>query len=181
LKVAQTFLEERIPGARLKLFDCFRPKGVQIYMRDRTFKEYAGEMQLDLMTMSEDDRAAVWRRVDALWARPSDDSSCPTPHSTGGAVDVTYVGDDGVEVDMGSSLDESSARILPAHYDGREDVPSKTFADRRELLRDVMESAGFTRLSHEWWHFSYGDQFWALIESLRTGENVAAIYGEVAV
>ena len=33
--------------------------------------------------------------------------------------------------------------------------------DNRRLLYNVMTEAGFTNLPSEWWHYDYGDKFWA--------------------
>jgi len=51
------------------------------------------------------------------------------------------------------------------------DVPEKARKRREELVR-AMEKAGFVNYGHEWWHYSYGDRYWALLR----GES-AAIYG----
>jgi D-alanyl-D-alanine dipeptidase len=39
----------------------------------------------------------------------------------------------------------------------------------RTLLYAVMSEAGFVNAPVEWWHYSYGDQDWAL----RTGHSMA--------
>ena len=39
---------------------------------------------------------------------------------------------------------------------------SSTCRANRDLLCKVMGFAGFTQLPTEWWHFSYGDQIWAI-------------------
>ena len=175
---AQAKLDQALPGARLKIFDAFRPKSVQIYMRQLYYQKAVISLGHDLNNMAASQVDDAWRLVDTVWARPSNDPNLPTPHSTGAAIDLTIVDSQGAEIDMGCSIDEVSERILPSYYDRGGDIEAATFAKNRELLRSVMEGAGFYRLSHEWWHFSYGDQFWALIESLRTGRTVPAVYGE---
>ena len=42
----------------------------------------------------------------------------------------------------------------------------------RQLLLSSMRAVGFVNYSHEWWHYSYGDRYWAF----RTNAP-AAIYG----
>jgi D-alanyl-D-alanine dipeptidase len=79
---------------------------------------------------------------------------------------------------MGSEFDEASERILPNYYSQQTDPTAPHICANRELLNRVMSGAGFHRLTHEWWHFSYGDQMWALLESMRTGHDIAAVYGE---
>jgi len=50
-------------------------------------------------------------------------------------------------------------------------LPEEARANRR-LLIDTLAATGLTNYAGEWWHWSYGDQGWAL----RTGAE-AAIYG----
>jgi D-alanyl-D-alanine dipeptidase len=72
-------------------------------------------------------------------------------HNRGAAVDVTLVDRrTGQLVPMTSSYDEFSPRAYP-EYDGG------TSEQRwlRDLLREVMESQGFTVYPYEWWHFDY--------------------------
>jgi D-alanyl-D-alanine dipeptidase len=45
----------------------------------------------------------------------------------------------------------------------------------RELLARVLRGAGLVNYPTEWWHWSYGDRYWALV----TGAQ-AALYGPVA-
>ena len=45
--------------------------------------------------------------------------------------------------------------------------------DNRRLLFGIMTEAGFTNLPSEWWHFDYGDRFWAFYN------EKSAIYGGV--
>lgn len=178
LHQAQQVLKQELPGARLKVFDGFRPKAVQIYMRDFEFRNHAGKLGLNLDSIGAAESAQVWELVDAVWARPSDDPQLPTPHSTGAAVDITIVDARGQDISMGSEIDESSPKSLPSYYQRGEEPDARRYSENRELLRRIMEGVGFHRLSHEWWHFSYGDQFWALLESLRAGRLVHAWYGE---
>ncbi len=74
-------------------------------------------------------------------------------HNRGCAVDLTlYHLSNGEPVDMVAGYDEFSTRSFP-------DYPGGTALQRhhRELLRDAMESEGFTIYEFEWWHFDYKD------------------------
>ena len=70
-------------------------------------------------------------------------------HNRGLAVDVTIIDlKTGAELDMGTG------------YDNFTDTAHQTFQDlsavvlqNRQLLKTSMETAGFTALSTEWWHF----------------------------
>lgn len=44
-------------------------------------------------------------------------------------------------------------------------------------FRQLAEKKGL----HEWWHFSCGDQMWALLTSLEQGRDVVACYGCVTI
>lgn len=179
LIIAEENLKKVNPNYRLKIFDCYRPQSVQIFMREVELNKLAVREKIDLTTSSEKDRDRLIALVDSLWARPSVHPNPPPPHSTGSAVDLTVCDEDGNEIDMGSEIDEVSERSLPNYYKDKDDKLSKCYHSNRELLRQCMEDVGFYRLTHEWWHFSYGDQVWAVFESFRKKELVDAIYGEV--
>jgi CubicO group peptidase (beta-lactamase class C family)/D-alanyl-D-alanine dipeptidase len=74
-------------------------------------------------------------------------------HNRGCAIDLTlYDLRTGHPIDMGGTYDEVTERSYP-------DYPVTTTLQRwhRELLRQVMEDEGFTRIVDEWWHFDYRD------------------------
>lgn len=74
-------------------------------------------------------------------------------HNRGCAVDLSlYDLKTGQEVEMPSGYDEMSERAYPDYKGG---TPEET--KRRDLLRKVMESEGFTVYAQEWWHFDYKD------------------------
>ncbi|MDE2834877.1 MAG: serine hydrolase [Bacteroidota bacterium] len=72
-------------------------------------------------------------------------------HNRGAAIDLgLYHLDSGQMADMVSGYDEFTARAFP-------DYPGGTSRQRfhRELLRDLMEDAGFSVYEAEWWHFDF--------------------------
>jgi D-alanyl-D-alanine dipeptidase len=167
-------------GYRLKIIDGFRPQAVQIYMRQFEHDKIARDTGLNPNNLTPDEDRRIWDKVDSVWAKPSSDpSNPPPPHSTGAAIDLTIINSSGQELNMGSDFDEVSDKILPNFYLNQDDFDSVEIHKNRDLLNRVMTSAGFHRLPHEWWHFSYGDQMWALIEAVTTGIERVAIYGEV--
>ncbi|MCA1602861.1 MAG: serine hydrolase, partial [Acidobacteria bacterium] len=81
------------------------------------------------------------------------DLSKGSRHNRGAAVDLTiYDLKTGQPVEMVSTYDETTDRAYP-------DYPGGTSLERwhRRLLRDAMESEGFTVYEAEWWHFDYQD------------------------
>ena len=74
-------------------------------------------------------------------------------HNRGAAVDLTlYDLRTGEAVEMVGGYDEFSERSYP-------DYPGGTSRQRwlRELLRDAMETEGFTVYEFEWWHFDFNN------------------------
>jgi D-alanyl-D-alanine dipeptidase len=107
-------------GCRLKIFDAFRPHEAQVLLWDTA-----------------PDRAYV--------ADPAIGSN----HTRGTAIDLTLVGGDGCDLDMGTGFDEMSA--LSHHFNP--EVSAQAQANRL-LLLGIMEGAGFAHIPHEWWHYA---------------------------
>ena len=81
-------------------------------------------------------------------------------HSFGMALDITIVGPDGLELDMGTGFDDLSERSHPAlelSMLERGDI-SEPQVEHRRLLRGAMFQAGFFGINSEWWHFDCGDR-----------------------
>ena len=81
-------------------------------------------------------------------------------HSFGMALDITIVGPDGRELDMGTGFDDLSERshpVLELSLLEKGEITEEHVAHRR-LLRDAMFQAGFFGINSEWWHFDCGDR-----------------------
>lgn len=95
------------------------------------------------------------------------------PHVAAAAVDLTLVDPEGVELDMGTPIDATPEQSGGACYFAAEGIDADA-RERRELLAKVLGSAGLVNYPTEWWHWSYGDRYWAL-----TTGAPAALYGPV--
>ena len=82
------------------------------------------------------------------------------PHTTGGAVDLTLATDKGKELDMGTPMNVSPGSYNSKCYTSAKNI-SKQAKANRELLIKTMSEAGFVNYATEWWHWSYGDKYWA--------------------
>lgn len=89
-------------------------------------------------------------------AIPSRDPLNPSPHATGGAVDVSVEGSD-----MGSAFLEMTERSRTDYYDAAEGSEAELFRANRAMLKSAMEGAGFVNFPYEWWHYEYGIDTWA--------------------
>lgn len=178
LIAAQAELQQRHVDWRIQIFDAYRPVAVQQFMVDHTFAEVVQSQNLDPDSVSDDQRDAILQKVYQIWAVPSPNPKTPPPHSTGAAIDLTLVDATGQIIDMGSAIDELSPRSHPDYYANQ---PDKPYHEHRQVLHDVMYSAGFRRHPGEWWHFCLGDQMWAwLCNQDNPTVTVTARYGHVA-
>ena len=168
---AQQRLIEHDPSLRLSIFDAWRPIAVQAFMVDHSIAELCRARGVEVCSGDAFDQVVA--DVGRFWAAPSRDPATPPPHSTGAAVDLTLSGSDGMPLAMGGEIDAIGAVSEPQHYAGREEAEARCWHQRRQLLADVMEAAGFAQHPNEWWHYSFGDQLWAW----RRGAAVA-IYAE---
>lgn len=107
---------------------------------------------------------------------PSRDLEAPSPHLTGGSVDLTIVNEKGKPLDMGTDFDFfGDASRIDFYETTILSNECNEIRNNRRLLYDIMIEAGFTNFSSEWWHYDYGNQFYA--KAMKT----IAIYGFVEV
>ncbi|SEB81140.1 D-alanyl-D-alanine dipeptidase [Nocardioides exalbidus] len=93
------------------------------------------------------------------------------PHVAGAAVDLTLVDVTGEELDMGTPIDATPEQSDGACYFAAAGISADARA-HRDLLARVLGGAGLVNYPTEWWHWSFGDRYWALT----TGAD-AALYG----
>ncbi len=169
LKLAQEKLLLLKRGYKLKIFDAYRPLEVQSFMIEHDKNRLSLEMfdtAFDKLTKEKQDE--VVSIVLSFWSPISKDAALnPPPHSTGGALDLTIVDADGIALDMGTQVDELTEASASDFYKDSNNLYEKN----RDLLKEVMSFASFTQLPTEWWHFSYGEQIWAI------DNNTKAKYG----
>lgn len=96
------------------------------------------------------------------------------PHVAGAAVDLTLVDGDGRELDLGTPIDATPEQSDGACYFAARNIGPEARV-YRALLADVLGSVGLVNYPTEWWHWSYGDRYWALA----TGAP-AALYGPIS-
>lgn len=146
-------------GLQLFVFDGWRPQGVQAYFHDTWLPN---ELRRRKPHLSE---AKIFLEVENYWAAPSMGRDAPSPHSTGGAVDLTLRWRGGDPLWMGSLFDDASPIANTARLEDI-DPDAFSFSDEearanRRLLYWLMVDAGFASNPSEWWHYSFGDQMWA--------------------
>lgn len=145
------------------------PKGLRFCL-------YEGYRSLDLQNMLFTNRFKKIKKLNPDWPGEKifiettrlvspvvnqDGSHNIPPHSTGGVIDIYLVDVEGRYVDMG---------IHPKDWMQDNDgsislTASKTISPEaqknREIMSGALSSVGFVNYPAEYWHWSYGDRYWA--------------------
>lgn len=140
-------------GYGFRIYDAWRPIQVQQSLFDHYY--HILKEQEDMRLLSEEE---LLNRVCLFVSRPSYDPLNPSVHSTGGAVDLTIVDEQGRELPMGTGFDDFVEAAQTTYF---ETHAGTVFRNNRRLLYHCMTAAGFTNLSSEWWHYDYGTCFWS--------------------
>ncbi|PSJ44746.1 D-alanyl-D-alanine dipeptidase [Zobellella endophytica] len=143
-------------GVELVVLDGWRPLAVQQYL----FDTLTGALREHYPAA---DQAELLARARRFVAPPSADPAAPSPHLTGGSVDVALCDSEGRLLDMGTEFDDISPWSYSAAFEAvvKPGAREADIIENRRLLHSVMGRAGFTNLPSEWWHFDYGNQSWA--------------------
>ena len=150
------------PGVHLMIWDAWRPASVQQVLFDR-------EVRRVMSCYPNLSLEEVKRRVTTFVSAPTTGAECPSPHLTGGAVDVTLCDDNGESLYFGTYFDEFTAkadtRFLEEQLNEAREMSGEEYVAlrNRRLLFHVMTACGFTNYPQEWWHYDYGNQFWGCI------------------
>lgn len=152
LQQAQAALPD---GLKLRIWDTWRPFALQLELYNTYRQTIITKNRLDKLSLEE--QAA---EIQKFVSYPTEDRNIPPVHTTGGAVDVTLVDACGHELPMGTPFDAFGPETATAYFESTsQDAP--TVRDNRRILYHCMTGAGFTNLPSEWWHFDYGNRFWA--------------------
>lgn len=147
--------EKLPPGFRLQIVGAFRPFEIQKEMYQAAgyeLREQHPDWSDELLT----------NYLNVFSAPPILET--PPPHTTGGAVDLAILNENGERIDMTSPF-EIGWESAPTYMQGLSDTARRN----RDLLIGVLMHAGLTNFPGEWWHWSYGEPGWAL----RGGHPVA--------
>jgi len=148
--------KERLPkGLNFKIWDGYRTLKTQTILYTGLYKKII--RRRPLLSYEE-----VQKEVEKFVARPSFDFDRPSPHNTGAAVDLTLVDHYGKELDMGTAFDHFDVESYTKHFeDASEGSHEYKWHMNRMILYSVIMGEGFFNFEDEWWHYSYGDTFWA--------------------
>ncbi|MGW2108339.1 M15 family metallopeptidase [Streptomyces sp. NPDC001948] len=143
-------------GMRLLFVEGYRPPSLQ----HRYFDEYATQLRADHPEWS----AEQIRSAASRYVSPPEIA----PHSAGAAVDLTLGDANGCELDMGTHMDATPEESAGACYTQADNISDQARSNR-DILGTALTAGGLVNYPTEWWHWSYGDRYWAL----QTGAAVA--------
>jgi len=155
--------QERLPsGIAFLVREGHRPLSVQQLL----FNRYIAELRKLHRAHSEEQ---LFREACEFVAPPAF-----APHSTGGAVDLTMIDTaTGREVEMGSPFNGDPNDTQRAAYTASSGI-SASARKNRDIMCAALSSVGFANYPTEWWHWSFGDRYWAF-----TTKQSFAIYGSL--
>ncbi|MFG1702342.1 M15 family metallopeptidase [Nonomuraea sp. M3C6] len=152
--------ERQLPdGYHLLIVEGYRP----ITTQRRIFDGYRAQLQATFPEMSPDEAYIAASR----YVSPVD----VAPHTAGAAVDLTLCAPDGTEYDMGTQINDNPEQSDGACYTAAPAISADARANRK-LLAAALEPVGLVNYPTEWWHWSYGDRYWAM-----TTQTPHALYG----
>lgn len=154
--------ERSLPaGYHLLVVEGYRPPSLQ----RAYFAEYRSALRAKFLEISEDELDVAASRYMA----PVE----VAPHPAGAAVDLTLCDDSGAEYDMGTCVNASPEESDGACYTAATGISPEAVRNRK-VLTAALEAVGLVNYPTEWWHWSYGDRYWAMICGAP-----AAVYGPV--
>ena len=152
----------RVPaGLQLRIVEGYRPISVQR-------EHFKHALQEARKRFPDTDDAKIFLEAGRYSAPP--DAKTPPPHLTGGAVELELIDASGARLEFTSPFELLDSTHAAMHARGL----SAQAQENRALLREILEPTGLTNYADEWWHWSYGDNGWAL----RVGAK-CAIYDKV--
>jgi D-alanyl-D-alanine dipeptidase len=162
-KMRKTVYEKILEAQRLL------PKGLHFCL-------YEGYRSLTLQKMLFDNRFEKIQKLHPSWTDAQvflestrlvspvmhqDGTKNIPPHSTGGAFDIYLLDENNQAIDMGIHpkdwMDDNDGSIsLTAST-----KISKTAQENRKIMSAALSAVGFANYTAEYWHWSYGDRYWA--------------------
>lgn len=172
-------------GYDLRIYDGWRSVELQenlfwFYLKKFTLNAYpqikslfedcieVSEIKRRFYQLSGDDQEKLMAANCKYVSWPSKDLSSPSPHSTGGAIDVWLFKED-KPLDLGVPFDwmeESAGAFFHLRKDRKKFSNDEEVSKRRTALILAMVNSGFSCYEPEFWHFNLGNQMDSLVKGV---------------
>lgn len=179
--LARTFLREY--GYDLIVYDgwrsvCLQTRLFWYYMKLFTVDKFSlgdafklcqtpSDIEKTFLMLPQSTQVALKEANRSYVSWPSVDPLCPSPHATGGAIDV-WLYKNGTPVNLGIPFDwmqDEAGAFYHLKRNRKKFVPNdKQISYHRNLMIYAMIKAGFTCYGPEVWHFNFGNQMDALVK-----------------
>ncbi len=153
-------------GWRFRIYEGFRSSEVQQMLFDQQYQKILQEFPDKV-------REEIFYETTRLVSPVKNfDGTINIPaHNAGAAIDVEIIAKDGELVDMGMAIKDWQ-KVNSDLCQTDCNLLDQDIRKNRKILHDVMARHDFVNYPTEWWHFSYGDRYWAYIK-----DKESAIYG----
>jgi D-alanyl-D-alanine dipeptidase len=168
-KVRKTVADLLVQAAK------YLPKGIQFYLEEGhrslsvqkiIFDEYYQKLLLNHPNW---DKETLFCETTKYVAPPERNA----PHSTGGAIDISLVTESGEKIDMGPDMNETPDQNQNRNFTYASNISAAVKANRKILI-ETLTRFGFVNYPTEWWHWSFGDRYWAY-----HAKKEFALYGSI--
>jgi zinc D-Ala-D-Ala dipeptidase len=139
------------PNMNLVITSGFRPIEIQRRIYDSFYKKNKRDYPKWLDEKIREETRKIIAPPDAI-----------PPHSTGAAIDLTIYKDN-KPLDMGCEIPmiiDVKNPDIPKFPTNSRNI-TKIQKENRRYLSRLMKKYDFVNLESEWWHWSYGDKYWA--------------------
>lgn len=137
-------------GYNFKIWDCQRPRKVQIEM----IKSFKKRLRLMRPKLSEKE---IKKLVFKFCAYPLKRVTRLDTHRRGGSFDLTIINQCGEKLYMGADFDDLTEKAKTDYFEKKKrlNTMEKIAKKNRRLLKKVLTKTGFKNFPLEWWHWSY--------------------------
>ena len=139
-------ISELLPNDfKLKIWDAWRPFNLQVELYRGYRKGIIKDYHLENASFAEQEKV-----VTKFVSYPEKNEINPPVHTTGGAVDLTIVDSNNIELDMGTKFDSFEKNAVIFYYEKCQDKDALLcIRNNRRLLYNLMIQNGFTNLPSE--------------------------------
>ncbi|MDX2391008.1 M15 family metallopeptidase [Streptomyces sp. DK15] len=122
-------------------------------LQESIFSDYAATLR----RLHPEESEARIHAAASRWVAPLETAG----HVSGAAIDLTICTKDGIEVDMGSPEAATPEESDGACYTHAVGLPAQA-RQNRAVMVEALTAVGMVNYPTEWWHWSYGDRYWAV-------------------
>ena len=170
LSYLRSELVTRLSGAQAHLpdgYDFLLVEGFRPFeLQEHYFSSYRDELQsMDGQLSVEESFQLASRHVSPPQI---------APHVSGAAIDLSMVVRDGTECDMGTAINATPEDSKGACYFAATNISTEA-RHHRAILARALNEVELINYPTEWWHWSYGDRYWAFAT-----QQPSALYGPIS-